>query len=77
MKRFGESLGQGGFAGAGNVFDKQMATSEKSDEGKLDDVFLAVDRAGNGALQLRDDVRSGDGHRLKTQCLPVTNRRRE
>src|SRR4249920_134469 len=54
-----------------------MAASEKSDEGKLDDVFLAVDSAGNGALKLRDDVRSGDGHWLKTQCLPVTNRRRE
>ena len=76
VKRFGESLGESGFAGAGDVFDEQMAASEKSDEGKLDDVFLAVDSAGNGALQLRDDMRSGHGHWLKTLGLPVTNRRR-
>lgn len=77
VKRFGERLGEGSLTCAGNVFDEEMATSQKSDEGKLDDVFLAIDGAGNGALQLRDNVRRGYGHWLKTQGLPVTNRRRE
>jgi len=52
MKRFGERLGEGSLTCSGNVFDEQMATSEKSYEGKLDDVFFAIDGAGNGALQL-------------------------
>ncbi len=77
VKRFGQGLGKGGFAGAGNVFDEEMATGKKGDERELDHVFLAINGAGDGALKLRDDVRSGDLHRLKTQSLPVTNRRRK
>jgi hypothetical protein len=40
----------------------------------LDGVFLAEDGAGDGALKLRDHLRGGSGHLLKTRALPVTNR---
>src|SRR5713101_1027747 len=74
MERFRERLGQGGFADAGDVFDEQVAASEQGDQCELDGVFLAEDGAGDGALKLRDDLRGGSGHLLKTRGLPVTNR---
>ena len=74
MKRLCERLRESGLADAWNVFDKQMAAREQGDERKLDGVFLAVDGARDGALELRDDLRGGSRHRLKTRVLPVTNR---
>ena len=72
VKRFGERLGQGGFANAGNVFDEQMAAGEKRDQRELNGFFLAVNGAGDGALQLRDDLRGSGRHWLKTPDNPVT-----
>jgi len=74
MKRFGESLSQGGLADARNIFDEQMAAGEQRDERELDGFFLAVDRACDGAPKLRDDLSSGSLHVLKTRALPATNR---
>ena len=72
VEGFRERLGQGGFADAGNIFDQQVAAGKKRDQGELNDVFLAENGAGDGALQLRDDVRGGGRHRLKTPVNPVT-----
>src|SRR5216684_2088322 len=74
MKGFRERLCESSFADAGNVFDEQVAAREQRDEGELDGVFLAVDGARDGALKLRDDLRGGSRHVLKTRVLPVTNR---
>jgi hypothetical protein len=57
-----KSLGKSGLANAGNVFDEQMSAGEKGDEGELDDIFFAENGAGNGALELRYDMRGGGRH---------------
>src|SRR5579862_3039946 len=74
VKRFRESLGQSGLANTRNVFNQQMAARKESDQRKLNSFFLAVNRASDRELQLRDDLRSGRGHRLKTWVLPATNK---
>jgi len=74
MEGFCQRLRESGLADAGNVFDKQVAAREQSNQCELDGVFLAVDSARDGALELRDDLRGGSRHRLKTRVLPVTNR---
>src|ERR1700674_5091737 len=74
VKGFCERLCESGLADARNVFDEQMTAREQRDEGELDGVFLAVDSARDGALELRDDLGRGGGHWLKTCVLPVTNR---
>jgi len=66
------ALRQGGFAHAGHVFDEQVAAREKGDQRKLDGFFLAINGFGDGALQLRDDLRGGGRHQLKTLYNPVT-----
>ena len=71
MEGFGKRLGQSGFSDAGNVFNQQVAAREQRDQGKLDDVFLPENGAGNGALQLRNHVRGGGRHRLKTPGVPA------
>jgi hypothetical protein len=73
MKRFRKGLGEGGLAHAGNVFDEQVAARQQGDQRKLNGVFLTVDRARDGALQLRNDLRCGRWHWLKTRVLPDTN----
>ncbi len=77
MKRFCERLRERGLADSGNVFDEQVAPREQSDQRELNGIFLAVDGARDGALELRDDLRGGSRHRLKTRVLPVTNRWRD
>src|SRR5882762_2792315 len=74
VKGFCESLRESRFADAGNVFDQQMAAREQRHQSELDGVFLAVDGARDGALELRDDLGGGSRHVLKTRVLPVTNR---
>src|SRR5882762_1501464 len=74
MEGFCERLSESGLADAGDVFDEQMAAREQGDERELDGVFLAIDGARDGALELRDDLGGGGGHWLKTCVLPVTNR---
>src|SRR5258706_8976852 len=74
MKGFCERLRESGFADAGDVFDKQVAAREQRDQRELDGVFLAVNGARDGALELRDDLGCGSRHVLKTRVLPVTNR---
>src|SRR5438477_4886601 len=74
MERSCERLRESGLADSGNVFNEQVAARKHSDERELDGVFLAVDGARDGALELRDDLRGGGRHRLKTRVLPVTNR---
>jgi len=74
VKRLGQGLRQGRFAGAGHIFDEQVTAREKGDEGELDDLFLAENGARDGAVQLRDHLRGCGRHWLKTQSLPVTNR---
>jgi hypothetical protein len=49
-----------------------MAAREKRDERELNGFFFAVDGARNGALQLRNDLRRGGRHWLKTPGNPVT-----
>jgi hypothetical protein len=39
----------------------------------LNRLFLAVDSASDGALELRNDLRGNRRHLLKTRALPVTN----
>jgi len=74
VERFRKRLRQSGLADPGNIFDEQVTPREKGDQRELDGVFLAVDRARDGALQLRDDLRGGGWHLLKTEVLPATNR---
>src|SRR6266851_3880352 len=74
MKGFCESLRESGLADAGYVFDEEVAARKKGDERELNGFFLAVDGARDGALELRDDLRGGSRHVLKTRALPVTNR---
>ena len=74
MKGFGERLRERGFAHAGDVFDQQVAARQQGNQGQLDHIFLAENGAPNRALQLRDDLRGGRRHWLKTRTLPVTNR---
>src|SRR5260370_21335673 len=74
VKGFCERLRESGFAYAGDVFDEQVTAREQGDERELDGVFLAVDDARDGALELRDDLGCGSRHVLKTRALPVTNR---
>src|ERR1700687_468459 len=62
MKRFRESLREGGLADAGNVFDEQVAAGEQGDQRELDGFFLAVDGLGDGTLQLRNGLRGGSRH---------------
>ena len=62
VKRFRQRLGERGLADAGNIFDQQMAAREQRDQRELDGFFLAVDRASDGALQLRDDLRGDRRH---------------
>ena len=45
MKRFGEGLGERGFADAGNVFDQQVAARQERDQRELDGFFFAINRA--------------------------------
>ena len=47
-----EGLRQRGLADAGHVFDQQVAARQQRRERQLDDVFLALDDAGNRALKL-------------------------
>src|SRR5216683_754030 len=74
MEGFCKGLRESGFADAGDVFDEQVTAREQGDKRELDGVFLAVDDARDGALQLRDDLGCGSRHVLKTRVLPVTNR---
>ncbi len=74
MKRLGQGLSERCFTNSRHIFDQQMAARQQGDQRQLNNVFLAVDSAGNGTLQLRDHVRCGGRHRLKTLSLPVTNR---
>ena len=74
MKGFRERLRERGLADAGHVFDQQVAAREQRDQRELDGFFLAVNRARDGALELRDDLRGSRRHWLKTRALPVTNR---
>src|ERR1700674_2530084 len=74
MKRFCERLRESGLANAGNVFDEQMAAGEQGNQRELDGVFLAVECARDGEMELRDDLGRGGRHLLKTRALPVTNR---
>jgi hypothetical protein len=76
MKGFGQRLREGGFAHSGNVFDQQVAAGQQGDQGKLDGFFFTVDGARDAALQLRDDLRGGGRHWLKTRALPVTTKPR-
>jgi len=62
MKRFRESLREGGLADAGNIFDEQMAAREQGDQRELNGFFLAVDGLGDGALELRNGLRGGGWH---------------
>ena len=73
LERFCKRLGEGRLSNAWNVFDEQVAAREKRDQGKLNRFFLAVNGAGDGVLQLRNDLRGGGRHWLKTRALPVTN----
>ncbi len=57
MEGFCEGLRERGLADAGNVFDEQVAAREQGDECELDGLFLAVNDAGDGALQLRNGLR--------------------
>src|SRR2546429_169148 len=71
VKGFCERLRESRFADAGNVFDEQMAAREQGDQRGLDGVFLAVDGARDGALELRDDL-GGSGGGWGENCgLPV------
>src|SRR6266852_6387535 len=74
MKGFCERLRESGLADAGDVFDEQVAAREQGDQRELDGVFLAVDGARDGALELRNDLGGGSRHVLKTRALPDTNR---
>src|SRR5882762_9594869 len=68
VKGFCERLCESGLADAGNVFDEQMTAR---DQRQLDGVFLAVDGARDGALELRDDLGGSGGHlveNLRPSC---------
>jgi hypothetical protein len=75
VERFGKRLRKSGFAYTRNIFDEQMAAREKRDERELNGFFFAVNGARNGALQLRNDLRGGGRHWLKTPEYPVTKER--
>jgi hypothetical protein len=72
VKRFGEGLGKRGFAHAGYVFNEQVAAGQKRDQGELNGFFFAVNGTGDRALKLRNDLRGGGRHWLKTPDNPVT-----
>src|SRR5207302_3394972 len=73
LERFCKRLRESRLSNARNVFDEQVAAREKRDQSELNRFFLAVNGAGNGVLQLRNDLRGGGRHWLKTRALPVTN----
>ena len=73
LKKSCKGLRERGFSDPRNVFDEQVAAREKCYQSKLNCFFLAVNGAGNGVLQLRNDLRGGGRHWLKTRALPVTN----
>src|SRR5882724_148387 len=51
-----------------------MSACKKGDQRVLNDFFFAINGAGDGSLQFRDDMRGCGRHWLKTRALPVTTR---
>jgi hypothetical protein len=62
MKRFRQRLRERSLAHTGNIFDEQMAAGQQGDQRELDRFFLAENGASNGALELRNHLRSGGRH---------------
>ena len=61
-----------GLADAGNVFDEQVAAGEKRHQRHLDDFFLALYYAGDGALKIGDAAAGVSGRRLQFARPSVT-----
>jgi hypothetical protein len=68
----GQRRRQRGLAHARHVLDQQVPAGQQGDQGKLNRFFLAENRAGDGTLQLRNDLRGGGRHWLKTPNNPAT-----
>lgn len=64
--RLAEGFGEGGFAGAGIVFEEDMAVGEEGGDDEVNDLVAAFD---GGAKAATEDLRRFEGRRQRMRGL--------